>query len=370
MTVTYELSGRLTVSVDDRDARMATQIAELMHPFGPGPGANRPADVTLARDLPADRSFRDVQNPARDGTVTAFDGESFCLLLDGRACAVPDPLRDRPARLSYAPGFPIGRILRTVVRPTLQLSLVGRGAVAVHAAAVEVDGRAVLVAGWSESGKTETALALMERGARFLTDKWTVLGTDGQASAFPVNVGIRRWVLPYLPRLAAGLPRGARAQLAAAGTAAALTRPLRARRGRPAAVARRAVALADRAALTQAQLRAAYGQDDDPARRVALGATAVLTTIPGGEVACAPASPAWAAGRLARSAAVERRELLALFERRAYALPGEEDGLRERAVGAERQLLEDMLSTAPVFDVRAPFPCDPTVIAAAIARCL
>jgi hypothetical protein len=350
---------------------MATQIAELMHPFGPGPGANRPADVTLARDLPADRSFRDVQNPARDGTVTAFDGESFCLLLDGRACAVPDPLRDRPARLSYAPGFPIGRILRTVVRPTLQLSLVGRGAVAVHAAAVEVDGRAVLVAGWSESGKTETALALMERGARFLTDKWTVLGTDGQASAFPVNVGIRRWVLPYLPRLAAGLPRGARAQLAAAGTAAALTRPLRARRGRPAAVARRAVALADRAALTQAQLRAVYGQDgDDPARRVALGATAVLTTIPGGEVTCAPTSPAWAAGRLARSAAVERRELLALFERRAYALPGEEDGLRERAIRAERQLLEQALSAAPVFEVHAPFPGDPRVVAAAIARCL
>ena len=57
----------------------------------------------------------------------------------------------------------------------LQLGHVARGAAVAHSAAVVLDGRAVLVAGWSESGKTETALALMEDGARFLSDKWTVL---------------------------------------------------------------------------------------------------------------------------------------------------------------------------------------------------
>jgi hypothetical protein len=370
VTVTYELSGRLTVSVDDHDARVAADVAAQMDPFRSGPGGDRPADVVLAPDLAPAGPLRDVQNPARDGTVTAFDGERFCLLVDGLACAVPDPLRERPARFAYAPGFPVGRIYRTVVRPALQLAIVARGAVAVHAAAVEVDGRAVLVAGWSESGKTETALALMERGGRFLSDKWTVLGSDRQASAFPVNVGIRRWVLPYLPRLAANLPQQARAQLAAAGIAAALTGPLRKRRGRAASVAAKAVALADRAALTPAQLRATYGQDDDPARRVALGATAVLRTVPGGEVACEPASPAWAAARLARSASVERRELLGLFDRRAYALPGEQDGLRERAIRAETSVLEQALAAGPVLDIRAPFPWDPRTVAASIARCL
>jgi hypothetical protein len=368
VTVTYDLSGRLAVSVDEDDAAVAAAVAEQMRPFGPADGGDRPADVAIAADLPPLGTFRDVQNPARDGTVTAFDGERFCLLLDGRACALPDPLRDRPARFSYARGFPLGRIYRTVVRPALQLSLAGRGAVAVHAAATEVGGRAVLVAGWSESGKTETALALAEDGGSFLSDKWTVLGSDGQASAFPNGVGIRRWVLPYLPRLAANLPPRARAQLGTARMAAALTRPVRERRGAMAAVAARAVALGDRAALTPAQVRAAYGQRDDPARRVPLGATAVLTTVSGGDVACRPASPAWAAARLARSAAVERRELMGLFERRAYAVPGEEDGLRERAVQAETGVLERALAAAPVLDVRAPFPADPRIVAEAIAR--
>jgi serine kinase of HPr protein (carbohydrate metabolism regulator) len=57
----------------------------------------------------------------------------------------------------------------------MHLGLMRRDAVAVHSAAVEMDGQAVLIAGWSESGKTETALALMEAGARFVSDKRTVL---------------------------------------------------------------------------------------------------------------------------------------------------------------------------------------------------
>src|SRR5204862_272952 len=77
------------------------------------------------------------------------------------------------------PGFPIARAFGRVVRPTLQLAMLARGGAAVHSAAVELDGKAVLVAGWSESGKTETALALVEEGARFLSDKWTFVAEDG-----------------------------------------------------------------------------------------------------------------------------------------------------------------------------------------------
>src|SRR5919201_20485 len=97
-------------------------------------------------------------------------------------------------------------------------------AVAVHSAAVAIDGRGVLVAGWSESGKTETALALVERGASFVSDKWTVVGDDGTAAAFPITVGVRGWTLAHLPRLRAALGGAPRARLRAAGAARALLR--------------------------------------------------------------------------------------------------------------------------------------------------
>jgi hypothetical protein len=366
----YDLSGRLTLGFDDDDAAVARLLATQMDPFRPRPGRGGPPDVLLESVPARSAPLVEVHNPARDGTVTASDGERLVVLAAGLRCAVGDPLHERPIRFSYEPGFPLGRIYASLVRSSLQLGLLRHDAVAVHSATVELDGRAVLVAGWSESGKTETALALMEMGARFLSDKWTILGSDGEASAFPINVGVRRWVLPHLPMLAAALPRGARAQLAVAGLAAAVSRPVRARRSRLGTLAQRAVGLADRAALTPSALRAAYGQDDDPARRVPLGTTALLTTVPGPEVTCEPADPAWAAARLTRSAAYERRELFGILERRRYAFPVTAGNSLDEAVAEETRLLERALAGGRTLEVRAPFPVDPRTVAAAITRSL
>jgi hypothetical protein len=368
VAASFDLSGRLTLSVDDRDEAVERFVRRQMDPFQPVASREHAGDVTLEATLTVEPAFLDVQNPARDGTVTASDGERFYVLSRGLACAVPDPVRERPVRFSYEPGFPVGALYGSLVRPAMQLDLLRREAAAVHSAAVEIDGRAVLLAGWSESGKTESALALMERGARFVSDKWTVLGADGEASAFPINVGVRRWVLQYLPTLRPTLPRPARRQLAAAGIAAAVTRPLRGRANAMAELAARAVALADRAAVSPSQLRAAYGHDDDAARRLRLGATAVLTTVRGGEVACEPVDDAWAAARLARSGAYERRELFAVLQRRGYAFPADAADAMERAIAAETTILERALATGRTFEVRAPFPVDPRRVAEALAR--
>jgi hypothetical protein len=370
VTVAYDLAGRLSLSLDERDTDLAAFVAAQMDPFRAGSADGRAHDVELVPGLQRRRPLRDIQKAARDATVTASDGEEFFVLAAGRACAVAGVLDDRPVRFAYEPGFPLRRVFATLVRPAMHYGLHRHEAVAVHSAAVELGGRAVLVAGWSESGKTETALALMEAGARFVSDKWTVLGADGEASAFPINVGIRRWVLPHLEQLAASLPLAARAQLGAAGGAAALSRPLRQRAGRLGALAERAVALADRAALTPSELRAAYRQDDDPARRLPLRTTAILTTVPGPEVVCEDADPAWAAARLARSAAYERRELFGMLERRSYAFPDAGGSRLEQAVDAEATLLERALANGRTVEVRAPFPVDPRRVADALGSWL
>ena len=190
-----------------------------LDPFKAGNPEGAPDIVLAARDG-TEHGPREIQGPAHDGTTTALEQTGELLVLArASACTVPAPPRPSatPVRVGLDPGFPMRAAWAPVLRPAMQLALHGAGAAAVHAAAVEDAGRATLVAGWSESGKTEVALALVEAGASFLSDKWTVVGDDGEASAFPVSVGVRGWVLPALPRLRAALPVPARAQLAAAG---------------------------------------------------------------------------------------------------------------------------------------------------------
>lgn len=95
--------------------------------------------------------------------------------------------------------------------------------VLLHAAALERDGRAVLVGGPSGAGKTTLALALVRAGLRLLSDDFAPLGrADGFVHAFPKALGLREGA--GLP-LARALTRGVghvtgRMNLAAARLAA------------------------------------------------------------------------------------------------------------------------------------------------------
>jgi hypothetical protein len=271
-------------------------------------------------------------------------------------------------RFGHDPGFPMRRAFSRLVRPAVQVALPARGAVAVHSAAVVVDGRALLVAGWSESGKTETALALMERGARFLSDKWTVTGVDGEAAVFPIGVGVRGWVLEYLPRMRAGVSGATKGRLAAARAARAAASPVSG--GAAGGVLDRALTLADRVALPPSAVRRAYGDDPATGWRAPLGAVALLTTVAEQRVTTRAADPRWAADRLARTGDFERRGLWELHDRAGWALPGRDPAARLRALERERALLEQIAASVPVIEVRAPFPADPRPVADAILRAL
>ena len=376
MPTRYDLAGRATVTLEGDDAVVGRYLADQMDPFRSGGGASAP-EVVLTRESPAlARSWTDVQRPAGDGMVTAAGGGAFAILFEGRHCTVPDPLGRGPLPFAYQQGFPISRVFAPVIRPALQVAMAFEGSVALHATTVLADGGAIAVAGWSESGKTEAALALMEDGARFVSDKWTVVGRDGVVSPFPVRVGIRRWVLRYLPRLRTSLPALAAVQLTAAGAAATVTgASARLPGGRLIGGASdlldRAASLASRASLTPTELRRAYAEPTDDLPLAPLRAVAVLTTVPAGHpVEASPADPTWAAERLARSAAFERRSFFAVQQRARFALPDRRDELITACIERERALLEEVFSTASIVGVRAPFPTDPRVVAAAVARCL
>ena len=49
----------------------------------------------------------------------------------------------------------------------------------IHASCVAIGGRAVLIAGRSGSGKSDLALRLVDRGARLVSDDYTILKAEG-----------------------------------------------------------------------------------------------------------------------------------------------------------------------------------------------
>jgi len=67
-----------------------------------------------------------------------------------------------------------------------------------HAGAVERDGRAVIVLAPSGGGKTTTALALLRRGWRLLSDDFAVVGADGVVHPFPRRLNLTDATLQLL----------------------------------------------------------------------------------------------------------------------------------------------------------------------------
>jgi hypothetical protein len=365
----FDISGVLSLGHDDADAVTQRAVATELDPFPPLSAAAE-TDVVLERAPAGWRpALVDIQGLAPDGSISASDGRCLYAVIEDRVASIPDPWGEDVLRFAYQPGFPVTRLFSSLIRPTMQVGMLRREAATVHAASVEIDGSAILVAGWSESGKTETALALMERGARFVSDKWTVVSADGRAAPFPISVGVRRWVLPYLPTLRRAMPRSSSARFLVAGAARAVVTPiLRSRRGGRLAglidqAARQGLALADRVALTPTELRNVYGQRDDAIRRLPVRMLVLLTTVP---TSSGPvfrnADRQWVIERLVRAGAFERRAFLAWQERAAFAFPSRSID-HSAWIDRERSLLEEALRSVELVHIEAPFPTDPRPVA-------
>jgi hypothetical protein len=104
------------------------------------------------------RGYR-IAGPAYGETVLAGDGGQATGCLDGAAL-------EGWQRMLIAQALPFAAVLR--------------GLEVFHAAAVVIDGRAVLLTGPSGAGKSSLALALRRRGAGFLADDVVAVGRRGE----------------------------------------------------------------------------------------------------------------------------------------------------------------------------------------------
>jgi hypothetical protein len=369
--VQYDIAHAVRLSLTAGDRHVARTVDAALDPWRPV-AVEGSADVTIEqlRELPR---RPELQNAARDSLTTASDEHGVYVVAEGRWCRVPIPAAKGPFRFAVEQGFPLGRVFGRFIRPALQLAAGANGFATVHGAAVILEGRGVVIAGWSESGKTETALTLIEQGARFLSDKWTLASPEGGIACFPVSVGIRRWMLRYAPTLRRALPAAARFQFAMATLASAVGRATAgAARNRGDMIVKawdaldQMVALADRAALAPSALCKAYGQPP-PTDQAPLGALVLLRTTAKGAPCAELRNAVWATRRLVRSASYERRCYFDLGRRVRYVQANTDpEPLSEIIERREEDQLLSLLEGIPIIDVQAPFPCDPRRIVNAL----
>ena len=152
-----------------------------------------PAWVQEARKLAASLRHRKAEGPnsvAASYTLTAYGAEEYFELAynDGTQF-----ITDRLARRvwgTYLPPLTMDDLAVYLRGPVMGFLLRRRDVMALHASAVAVEGRAVVLCGPSESGKSTTAAALALRGVPVLSDDITALSDS--SAGFQVEPGYPR----------------------------------------------------------------------------------------------------------------------------------------------------------------------------------
>jgi hypothetical protein len=102
--------------------------------------------------------------------------------------------------------------------PLLNLTMLSKGILPMHASAFTYQGQGALVTGWAKGGKTEILLAFMARGASYVGDEWIYLCPDGtKMLGIPEPIRVWDWHLNSLPNFRARLKRKDRIRLQSLG---------------------------------------------------------------------------------------------------------------------------------------------------------
>lgn len=167
-------------------------------PVGFRIGSDWRAPVEQVRTL-----YRDYPSPA-DGIVD-FNVRLFAAR-PWRRFVRPSVMIGGDFTIPDAAPLPLAQgLLAAEMGMNLQMALAQRRYLLLHAAAVERDGRALLMTGESGAGKSTLAALLMTRGWRLMGDEFALLDpVSGLVHAFPRLVSLKNEAIGVMERAAPG----------------------------------------------------------------------------------------------------------------------------------------------------------------------
>ncbi|MGH2524522.1 MAG: hypothetical protein ACRDH2_18605, partial [Anaerolineales bacterium] len=241
--------------------------------------------------------------------------------------------------------------------PILNLTVLAKGALPLHASAFTYNGVGALTTGWSKGGKTETLLAFMAHGASYIGDEWVYLtGDGGQMYGIPEPIRVWDWHLNYLPEYRKLVGAGDRARLGAIRLAQSLDRALPDRSGLPPVKAvRRVMPLLKRQSFVDMHPKKLFG----PGFGALAGPLHKIFFVVSHEtpdVRVEPMAPDEVARRMVFSLQHERLDFMAYYYKFRFAFPEAANDFIEQAEQLQRERLIRVLADKPAYAVYHPYP--------------
>lgn len=366
--VDFDLHGLAGIRlIDPTPADAATVQAQLG--FGPGPLTGEP-DVVI-------RFVRELRigGPLRLLGLddAAFTADAF-LVLRGRhksRARVQIPFQEigRPCELICERGVARVPLLTSI----LNLTVLGKGAVALHAAAFRFNGTGVLTTGWAKGGKTETLLAFMAQGAAYVGDEWVYVSADGsRVFGLPEPIRIWSWHLDWLPQFRHAIPRRQRARLRLAALALRGVRRVTGggarHRSGTARTLNRVAPLLSKQMCVDVEPRRLFGPGAcEPSGRP--DRVFFIASQEAPEISVRPIDPREVARRMVFSLQEEQKTLLSYYWKFRFAFPGAANDLIDRSRELQEAGLMRALAGKPAFDVRHPYPVELPALYDALRPC-
>jgi hypothetical protein len=235
--------------------------------------------------------------------------------------------------------------------PVVNLTVLAKGAIPLHASAFSYNGTGVLVTGWSKGGKTETLLAFMARGARYIGDEWVYISGDGHRMfGIPEPLRLWSWHFDDVPQYRRRVSLRDRVRLRAIESARLLSRVVPNSK-----LVRRVRAILKRQAfvdlhpedLFSRQLGTLAGNVDKVLFAVSHDTPDVLVQA---------VDPEEVARRMVFSLQHERLDFMSYYLKFRFAFPAAANELIERAETLEREGLTRALAGKDTFCVSHPYP--------------
>lgn len=240
----------------------------------------------------------------------------------------------------------------------LNLAILGKGVLPLHAAAFELDGVGTLVTGWSKGGKTELLMAAAGAGARYIGDEWVYLTGDGTMHGIPEPIRLWDWHLDQLPAVRARLSIGERARLRGIHGLGRVDRatPRAIRRLPPNRLLHRAMPTLEGQLHVDVSPERLFGALGPLTGR--LDHVLFVVSAAGHETTVEPIDPIEIARRMTFSLLYERLDIATLYLQARYARPDLVNPHLASLEARQRDLLERVLAGRPAHLVTHPYPVD------------
>jgi len=247
-----------------------------------------------------------------------------------------------------------------LLRPLINMAMLARGIVPVHAAAFEHKGKGVLVTGWSHGSKTGTLLSFMAEGAKFVGDEWIYLDADrNRMVGLPDHLEARPWYLRELPSYLQHASRKDRLRVAIAERLARWLAPRVAQSERRNALTAKIIRFAHQGLIDQQSIdlvpSALFGRESCT---LASGIDVIIVAISreSPDIDVQPAPIERVAAQMAASFVFEQASLFSCYQKHLFAFPGRRNAILDQAEAIYRDYALRALAGKCAFTMLHPYP--------------